>query len=215
MGTITNQLQQATTFLSNLDLDWAQLIATVGPCTFATKPEREPYEALIRAVAYQQLHAKAGDAILGKLIKHFDEPVANKLSASKFPTPQQLIAAEFDDLRACGFSGRKIETLKSIAEGALSGLIPTRHDADAISNEALIERLVTLKGIGQWTVEMLLMFTLERMDVLPADDFAIVEGYKRLKKLEIAPKRKEITEIGKAWSPYRTVASWYLWRVPK
>ena len=215
MGTNTNQLQQATTFLSNLDMDWAQLIATVGPCTFAAKPEREPYEALIRAVAYQQLHAKAGDAILGKLIKHFDEPAVDKLSVSKFPTPQQVIAAEFDDLRACGFSGRKIETLKSIAEGALSGLIPTRHDADAMSNEALIERLVTLKGIGQWTVEMLLMFTLERVDVLPADDFAIVEGYKRLKKLEIAPKRKEITEIGKAWSPYRTVASWYLWRVPK
>ena len=84
-----------------------------------------------------------------------------------------------------------------------------------MTDEDLIARLVTLKGIGRWTVEMLLMFTLKRMDVLPADDFGIVEGYKRLKKLEVAPKRKEINEIGKLWSPYRTIASWYLWRVPK
>ena len=79
----------------------------------------------------------------------------------------------------------------------------------------MILRLVTLKGIGRWTVEMLLMFTMVRMDILPADDFGIVQGYKRLKQLDAAPTRKEITEISKAWSPYRTIASWYLWRVPK
>ena len=207
---ITAKLLQATDHLANVDADWARLIATVGACTFETKPEREPYEALVRAVAYQQLHTKAGDAILARFIQHFDTN-----SAGNFPTPQQLIAAEYDSLRACGFSGRKIETLKGIAEGALSGLVPSREVADTLDNEALIERLVTLKGIGQWTVEMMLMFTLARMDILPADDFGIVEGYKRLKKLEAAPKRKEIAEIGKAWAPYRTVASWYLWRVPK
>ena len=200
-----NKHQQATDFLSAIDADWASLIATVGACQFTAKSERNPYEALVRAVAYQQLHTKAGDAILAKFIAHFGQ----------FPLPQQLVSAEFDDLRACGFSGRKIETLKGIAQGAIAGLVPPRDIADTLSNEALIARLVTLKGIGQWTVEMMLMFTLERMDILPADDFAVVEGYKRLKKLESAPKRKEITEIGKAWSPHRTVASWYLWRVPK
>lgn len=196
---------EATQFLSAIDDDWAQLIAAVGACQFAPKTERNPYEALVRAVAYQQLHTKAGDAILGKFIAHFGQ----------FPAPSQLINAKFDDLRACGFSGRKIETLKGIADGAVSGLVPSRDMADTLSNEALIARLITLKGIGQWTVEMMLMFTLERMDILPADDFAVCESYKRLKKLEFAPKRKEIVEIGKAWSPHRTVASWYLWRVPK
>lgn len=122
---------------------------------------------------------------------------------------------EFASLKACGFSARKIETIQGIAKGAISGLVPTRTDADVIGDEDLIQRLVTLKGIGRWTVEMLLMFTMARMDVLPADDFGIVQGYKRLKKLDAAPKRKEIAEIGKAWSPYRTIASWYLWRVPK
>lgn len=84
-----------------------------------------------------------------------------------------------------------------------------------MTDEALIARLVTLKGIGQWTVEMLLMFTLGRMDILPADDFGVLQGYKRLKNLDVAPKRKEMLEISKVWSPYRSIVSWYLWRVPK
>lgn len=206
MLTNTNHFQQATLFLAGLDADWAQLIGAVGECQFEPKPAREPYEALIRAVAYQQLHAKAGDAIITRLLNIYGDA---------FPAPSQLLATEFDSLRACGFSARKIDTIQGIAEGAISGLVPTRTDANTMSDEDLILRLVTLKGIGRWTVEMLLMFTMARMDILPADDFGIVQGYKRLKKLDVAPTRKEITEIGKAWSPYRTIASWYLWRVPK
>ncbi|MDI1298921.1 DNA-3-methyladenine glycosylase [Methylotenera sp.] len=198
--------QQASDFLTSLDADWAQLIATVGECQFEPKPAREPYEALIRAVAYQQLHAKAGDAIIKRLLNIYGDA---------FPSPSQLLATEFDSLRACGFSARKIETILGIADGAISGLVPTRMNAESMNDEDLIQRLVILKGIGRWTVEMLLMFTMARMDILPADDFGIVQGYKRLKKLDVAPTRKEITEIGKAFSPYRTIASWYLWRVPK
>jgi DNA-3-methyladenine glycosylase II len=209
---IMNQHQAATQFLSAIDTDWAQLIQTVGACTLdaEAEPTLNPYQALVQAVAYQQLHAKAGDAIFAKFKNHFGQN-----GKSEFPTPEQLIAAQFDDLRACGFSGRKIETIQGIAQGAVSGLVPTREAAEKMSDAELIERLVTLKGIGQWTVEMMLMFTLGRMDVLPVGDFGVVEGYKRLKKLETAPKPKEITQIGQAWSPHRTVASWYLWRVPK
>ncbi len=202
----TLHFQEATDYLANLDADWTQLIETVGVCQFEPKPAREPYEALIRAVAYQQLHAKAGDAIIKRLLNIYGDA---------FPSPSELLATEFDSLRACGFSARKIETIIGIAEGAISGLVPNRVNAESIADEDLIQRLVTLKGIGRWTVEMLLMFTMARMDILPADDFGIVQGYKRLKKLDAAPKRKEITEIGQSWSPYRTVASWYLWRVPK
>ena len=203
--TTANIYVEASRFLMTVDADWSRLIQAVGPCMFAAKPERDPYEALVRAVAYQQLSTKAGDAILGKFIRHFGD----------FPQPEQLIAAEFNDLRAAGFSGRKIETLQGIAAGAISGLVPARAVADTMSNEELIARLVTLKGIGQWTVEMMLMFTLQRMDILPADDFGIADGYRRLKQLDRAPNRKQMAEIGKAWSPYRTIASWYLWRVPK
>ena len=198
---------QATQFLSAIDDDWAQLISTVGACTLNTETELKlnPYQALVQAVAYQQLHGKAGAAIFARFKNLF----------GGFPSPEQLIVAQFDDLRACGFSGRKIETIQGIADGALSGLVPSRELADSLSNEELIARLITLKGIGQWTVEMMLIFTLNHMDILPADDFAVCEGYKRLKKLQAAPKRKEMAAIGSAWSPHRTVASWYLWRVPK
>lgn len=200
-----NQHLPASQFLSTMDADWANLIATVGDCQFAPKVERNPYEALVRAVAYQQLHTKAGDAIIGKFINHFGQ----------FPISEQLIAANFDDLRACGFSGRKIETIQGIANGAITGLVPSMSQANSLTDAELIERLVTLKGIGQWTVEMMLIFTLERMDILPIDDFAVREGYKRLKKLETAPKPKQMALLGEAWSPHRTVASWYLWRVPR
>jgi DNA-3-methyladenine glycosylase II len=206
MNTCMINFNEAIDTLASLDTDWASLIKTVGPCTFEAKSEREPYEALIRAVAFQQLHAKAGNAIIKRLLDIY---------GGMFPTPTQLIATEFAMLSACGFSARKIETIQGVAQGTLSGLVPSRHDADAMTDEILIERLIKLKGIGQWTVEMLLIFTLARMDILPADDFAIVEGYKRLKKLDVAPKRKEIVQISKAWSPYRTIASWYLWKVPK
>jgi len=202
----TNSVEQATQFLSQLDADWAQLIQQVGLCAFPPITEREPYEALMRAVAYQQLHPKAGDAILARLLNQF---------LGQFPSPAQLLMAEFDALRACGFSGRKIETLQGIAQGALDGLVPSRSLADSMSDEALIARLVTLKGIGRWTVEMMLMFTLERPDVLPVDDYGVREGYKRLKNLTDAPSPKMLKQIGEAWQPYRSVASWYLWRVPK
>jgi len=203
---LINPFQTAEQFLSQVDDDWAALIATVGQCHFEPKSHQEPYEALIRAVAFQQLHAKAGEAIIKRLCA---------LHENSFPLPAQLLTNSVEELRACGFSARKIATLQDIAQGAISGLVPSSIDALNMTDDALIECLVTLKGIGRWTVEMLLMFNLGRLDILPADDFAIGQGILRLKKLNVAPKPKEIRQMGLAWQPYRTIASWYLWRVPK
>lgn len=197
----------ATLHLASIDVDWRRLIKQVGPCTHAPKPAREPYEALIRAIAYQQLHAKAGDAILAKFMTLFGE--------SKFPSRGRILAPDFDSLRACGFSGKKMETIRGITSGLLSGLVPSRRDADGMSDEDLISRLVTLKGVGRWTVEMILIYTLERMDVLPADDFGVRDGHRRLKSLPKALSVTEVAKEGKRWSPYRTIAAWYLWRVPR
>lgn len=194
-------------FLTALDEDWASLVALVGPCRHDPKAAREPYEALVRAIAYQQLTAKAGDAIIGRLRALFD--------GQAFPNPEDLIAADFNALRACGFSASKIATIKAIAEGAKTGLIPTRAIAATMDDEDLIARMVAIKGIGRWTVEMLLMYSLERMDVLPADDFGVREGYRALKLLDEQPKPKVLRDISKAWAPHRTVASWYLWRMPR
>lgn len=204
---ISARHEGAIAFLKDIDADWANLIAHVGPCGHAPKTMREPYEALIRAISYQQLTAKAGDAIIGRLMALFPDV--------DFPTPSNILVAESDALRACGFSATKIATIKGIAEGVLSGLIPPREAAVSMDDETLIERIVTIKGIGRWTVEMLLMYSLERPDILPVDDFGIRQGYRSLKSLPEPPKPKELREIGKAWSPHRTVASWYLWRMPR
>lgn len=186
--------------------DWARHISATGPCRHTAKPAREPYEALIRAIAYQQLHAKAGDAILGRFLALYP--------AAAFPAPQQVLATDEAALRACGFSATKLATIRGIAQAALDGIVPTREQALAMPDEALIERLVTLRGVGRWTVEMLLIYTLERSDILPADDFGVRDGYRRLKRLDATPTRKQMKTISLAWSPYRTVAAWYLWRVP-
>ncbi len=198
---------ESVAFLSSHDDDWARLIQLVGPCRHDPKAAREPYEALVRAIAYQQLTAKAGDAIIGRLkglFKHRD-----------FPSPDDLIEAEFDALRSCGFSASKIATIKAIAQGTILGMIPAREIAATMDDVTLIERMVGIKGIGRWTVEMLLMYSLERMDVLPVDDFGVREGYRVLKSLPEQPKPKVLREISKAWAPHRTVAAWYLWRVPR
>lgn len=198
--------KKAEDILSKHDDDWAWLIQTVGQCNFEPKHQQAPFESLVRAVAFQQLHAKAGEAIIGRLCTLF---------LNAFPTPEALLAVDPEALRACGFSYRKIETLQGIGQGAVDGLVPTYADAQTMSDNDLIAQLTQLKGIGRWTVEMLLMFNLGRIDILPTTDFGIVEGYKRLKKLDVAPKPKVMEKIGEDWQPYRTIASWYLWRVPK
>jgi len=198
---------RAEAFLRDLDDDWARLVALVGPCRHDPKAAREPYEALVRAIAYQQLTAKAGDAIIGKLKR--------QLAADDFPSAADIATASFEVLRACGFSATKVATVKAIAEGALTGLVPPRAVAATMSDEELIGRISAIKGIGRWTVEMLLMYTLEREDVLPADDFGVREGYRALKALAAPPKPRQLRELGTAWSPHRTVASWYLWRMPR
>ncbi|MDH7785476.1 DNA-3-methyladenine glycosylase II [Ochrobactrum sp. 19YEA23] len=204
---LETRYNESIAFLANHDDDWARLIEMVGPCRHDPKAAREPYEALVRAIAYQQLTAKAGDAIIGRLKGLFEH--------CDFPSPEDLILADFDLLRSCGFSTSKIATIKSIAQGAVDGLVPTHDAAATMDDEALIERMISIKGVGRWTVEMLLMYSLERMDVLPVDDFGVREGYRVLKSLPEQPRPKQLLQISKAWSPHRTVAAWYLWRIPR
>lgn len=197
----------AVSFLSALDSDWLGLINLVGPCTLEVEASREPYEALISAVAHQQLHARASEAILGRLFA-LD-------SQGGYPPPRALLALSDEALRSCGFSTRKVESLRAIADATFAGTVPTRAQALELDNAELIARLVTLRGVGRWTVEMLLIFTLGREDVLPVDDFGVREGYRALKSLPEAPRPRELARIGEAWQPYRSIAAWYLWRMPR
>ncbi|MFM0229885.1 DNA-3-methyladenine glycosylase family protein [Paraburkholderia sediminicola] len=205
-GLSSQAYRKAACFLASLDEDWAQHIAEVGPCRHEAKPAREPYEALVRAIAYQQLHARAGDAILARLLALYP--------GTTFPSPELLLATELQIQRACGFSAAKLDTIRGIAQAAVDGIVPTRVEALSLSDDALIERLTSLRGVGRWTVEMLLIYTLERPDILPADDFGVREGYRRLKGLDKAPTPRQMRAISDSFSPWRTIASWYLWRIP-
>jgi DNA-3-methyladenine glycosylase II len=115
-------------------------------------------------------------------------------------------------MRGCGFSGSKVAAIRDIAEKAVGGLVPTRKAAARIPDETLIERLCAIRGVGRWTVEMLLIFTLGRRDVLPVDDFGVREGWKVATGAETQPKPKELAALGEAWAPFRSIAAWYLWR---
>lgn len=194
----------AAEFLAGQDADWSRHIAATGPCLHAATPGSEPYEALVRAIAYQQLHARAAEAILGRLLALFP--------GQCFPAPEQLLRVTPEAMRACGFSASKAATLQGIAQASLDGIVPSRDEALTLADDALIKRLVTLRGVGRWTVEMLLIYSLERSDILPVDDFGVREGYRRMKGLEKAPTPARMRVLGEQWSPYRTVAAWYLWR---
>jgi DNA-3-methyladenine glycosylase II len=180
-----------------------RVIRQVGDCTL--KPaRRQPYEALVRAIAHQQVHGRAAEAILGRFIALCPEP--------GFPTPEAVLALPPEAMRAAGLSANKVLAIRDIAEKAALGVIPNRAAARRLSDEVLIERLVALRGVGRWTVEMLLIFTLGRADILPVDDFGVREGYRVAAGLPDQPKPKVLAEIGEAWAPYRTTAAWYLWR---
>ncbi len=186
------------------DRTFAALIRRVGPPRLGIERGRSPYEALMRAIAHQQLHGHAARAILARFEALYPP--------DGFPPPELVLASSDLELRACGFSGSKIAAMRAICAAALDGTVPTRRGSARLSDEALIERLTSIRGVGRWTVEMLLIFTLGRPDVLPVDDFGVRDGYRALYGLEVPPKPKALAEIGVAWSPYRSIAAWYLWR---
>ncbi len=189
--------------LAGLDERLAEAIRIVGPCTL--KPGRgSPYEALLSAIAHQQLHGKAAQSILARLRLLYPD--------NRYPTPEQLLGTADEDLRGVGLSRAKLLAMKDVAARTLDGTVPDRRRIQRLDNEAIIDRLTAARGVGRWTVQMILMFTLNRPDVLPVDDFGIREGFRLLHRKRVQPKPRWLERYGERWAPYRTTASWYLWR---
>jgi DNA-3-methyladenine glycosylase II len=202
----TQSMSAAAIHHLSRDRAFAQLIGRVGPPRLAAEIDRRcsPYEALMRAIAHQQLHARAAQAILERFVALHPD--------ARFPTPAAVLQHPEAALRGCGFSAGKIASLRDICAHALNGTIPSRRGAGQLSDLALIERLTAIRGVGRWTVEMLLIFALGRPDVLPVDDFGVREGYRVMHGLAAQPKPRALAEIGIPWAPYRSLAAWYLWR---
>jgi DNA-3-methyladenine glycosylase II len=162
------------------------------------------FEVLARAIAHQQLHAAAAGNILTRFIALFDGGV--------FPLPQHVLDTDAARLRAVGFSHAKVAALKDLAVKSVAGIVPERALLEQLSDEEIIERLTEVRGIGRWTVEMLLMFQFHRPDVLPVDDFGVRNGFRLAYGLRGMPTPKALAEFGERWKPYRSTAAWYLWR---
>jgi DNA-3-methyladenine glycosylase II len=190
--------------LSGADAVLGGLIRAVGPYVIELDGECHPFQALAQAIAHQQLNGTAANTILKRLI--------HSCGAGAFPTPQMVLAASADTLRAAGFSFAKVAALRDLAQKTLADVVPEASALLQLSDEEIIARLTQVRGIGRWTVEMLLMFRLGRPDVLPVDDFGVRAGFRAAYGLSRMPKPRSLAAWGERWRPYRSTAAWYLWR---
>ncbi len=196
--------EPALQHLLRADKILARVVKKVGPCPLAPRRRVPPYQALVKSVAYQQLNGKAADTIFRRMLALFP--------GQKFPTPADIIAATDEKLRSAGLSRAKTAAIKDIAAKTIAGIVPPRRVIAKMSDAEIIEQLTTIRGVGPWTVEMLLMFTLGRPDILPATDYGVRSGFARVYGLKELPSPKELLAHGERWRPHRTVASWYMWR---
>ena len=190
--------------LSAADPVMKKLIAEIGACQLEPETKRSPFQSLVQAVAHQQLNGTAANTILTRFIKLFPK--------KKFPKPEDLANVTDEQIRACGFSFAKIAAIRDIAAKTLDGTIPSSRKIEKMSDEEIITRLTEARGVGRWTVEMLLIFQLGREDVLPVDDFGVRSGFRIAYKKREMPKPKALLQFGKRWRPHGTTAAWYLWR---
>ncbi|MDT4953267.1 MAG: DNA-3-methyladenine glycosylase [Acidobacteriota bacterium] len=195
--------EEAVQYLSSIDSTLARLIERAGPFNMAIRRMHNPFEALARNIVYQQLHGNAAAAIHQRVLSLFGK---------KRLHPQDILNASEERLRSAGLSGAKLAALKDLAAKTLDGTVPTLARLRRMGDEEIIEHLTEVRGIGRWTVEMLLMFRLGRPDVLPVGDFAVRKGFSLAYGLEEMPKPKELSAYGERWRPFRSVASWYMWR---
>ncbi|PYJ85202.1 MAG: DNA-3-methyladenine glycosylase 2 family protein [Verrucomicrobia bacterium] len=196
--------EAAIEHLSQSDKVLARLIRRVGPCRLEARRSASPFQALLQAVAHQQLNGTAAKTILKRVIAIYP--------GRKFPAPEDLLATPDERLRGAGLSRAKTAALKDIAAKTLEGIVPSSRAIASISNEEILERLAAIRGVGPWTVEMLLIFMLGRLDVLPATDFGVRKGFALTYRRKELPAPSELIKHGERWRPYRTIACWYLWR---
>jgi 3-methyladenine DNA glycosylase/8-oxoguanine DNA glycosylase len=190
--------------LSKGDKHLARLIERVGEFAFALDERASPYESLLEAIVYQSISGKAA----AKIFSRIQALGANGIC----PAPAEVLKINSRALRTAGLSHAKIAAVKDLAQKTIEGLVPTLEEAHQLSDEELVDRLISVRGIGAWTVEMFLIFRLGRPDVLPIHDYGVQKGFAITYRKRRIPKPKELAKFGERWKPYRTVASWFMWR---
>ena len=208
---------EAIAALSAADPRLAKLIVRAGPFTMRLASNQSPFEALTESIIYQQLHGKAAATIHARLISSF-EPLCG---LGVHPSPQHILECPTPQLRAAGLSHNKTLALRDLAAKTLDGTVPTLARIRRMSDDAIVDHLTQVRGIGRWTVEMMLIFRLGRANVLPTSDYGVRKGFaltfQGLKPgVKVTPdllaKPADMERRAKKWAPWRSVASWYLWR---
>jgi 3-methyladenine DNA glycosylase/8-oxoguanine DNA glycosylase len=206
----------AVQHLSRVDRKLARIIAKASECRLQVEHTQSIFEALLESIIYQQLNGKVAATITSRVKALFPENGGTIRTrrgvVARFPTAQQIADAAPELLRSAGLSQAKMLAIKDLAAKTIEGLVPTARQAHRMSDDELIERLIQVRGIGRWTVEMLLLFRLGRPDVLAVDDYGVRKGFAKIHNLPELPKPKELLAYGERWRPYRSVACWYLWR---
>jgi 3-methyladenine DNA glycosylase/8-oxoguanine DNA glycosylase len=197
-------LAEATQYLAERDEHLKHLIEETTPFQLKIEAAQSPYETLVEAVTHQSISGKAAATIYGR-IKALS-------STGRAPTPHEMLKLRKPVLRKAGLSGAKILAMKDLAQKTIEGIVPSFEEALKLPDEELVKRLVSVRGIGAWTVEMFLIFRLGRPDVLPIHDLGVKKGWAIAYGKKHMPKPKELLAFGERWRPYRTVASWYMWR---
>ncbi len=196
--------KKAHAHLSQADKRLGRLIADIGEFPFKLDECDSVYESLLEAITHQSISGKAAATIYGRI---------KALSKNgECPTPAEILAASPQSLREAGLSAAKALAMKDLAQKTIDGVVPTLEAAHKMSDGELVERLISVRGIGAWTVEMFLIFRLGRPDVLPIHDYGVQKGFAILYRKKVIPKPRELAAFGERWRPYRTVASWYMWR---
>jgi DNA-3-methyladenine glycosylase II len=202
--TLTYDPEQAVRLLRKADPHLAKVIKQAGPFTHRPEKLQSPFHALLRAIVYQQLHGKAAATILGRVVA--------LCPGRGGPKAEQLLGISDELLRGAGLSRNKMLAVKDLATKSLDGTVPTLARLRKMSDEEIMSRLIQVRGIGPWTVEMMLIFRLGRPDVLPVSDFGVRKGFMITYGKRKMPTPKQLLAHGERWRPYRSVASWYMWR---
>lgn len=205
-GTFPFDPRAAVAHLRAVDRYLCRVIDAVGPFRMELKQTSSLFAALAEAIVYQQLSGKAAGTIHARVCALFPRTRSGL-------SPRLILSASDEQLRGAGLSRAKMLALRDLAQKTQSRMLPTLVEAQGMTNDALVEKLTVVRGIGRWTVEMLLMFRLGRPDVLPVDDYGVRKGFALAWKKRELPAPSALAHYGKRWQPYRTVASWYLWRV--
>jgi len=194
--------------LARIDPILANLIRTAGKFTHVPNAEHTPFHALARAIAHQQLNGTAAESIFGRFVGLYP----SREQGAALLEAELVLTTPDEKLRAVGLSFAKIASIKDLAQKTIDGTVPAYEILHTLADDEIVERITQVRGIGRWTVEMLLMFRLGRPDILPVDDFGVRNGFRLAYGLRGMPTTRALAEFGARWAPYRSVAAWYLWR---